>query len=743
MATLDTLSNLITNAKQTPSGKVEWTDTSLKGLQDEVKYLFSQNAIQVVPTTAALSTTDNDSSQLAFVTLDTNDANNGLYFWNLTAVSAIFFPAGSNGYWNLIEFGMASSIPAGYLPYSNGTSLVPSYLKRTVNEIKMEGGSFVANNSLTTGPYFQCGDTDSLGNDVILTIDDKNQVINSKKGTANKGIKLDFANNIHKIGDIDANKGLSVDTANSVYKLGNTATSEGVVINLNNGYIGNPTWGYTYNATTLYAGNASINLTLSDTANTATLGDGTKGLTVDVTNNGYILGNGTNGLNINTGGTYTLGNGTEGLSINTTTDDYTLGTANYGLIIDTPFSVNLGDLVNGNGLIIDNTGDTYSLANSVSGKGLFIDATNDDYTLGSTTYGLVVDATIPLASTAFLGSISSGNGLYIFNGASNADIYNLSNQTVGKGLFINLAAETYILGTFAGYGLSLTATTGRLGYTTFGYNYTATTLVAGNSSINLTINDTANTANVGIATQGLLVDVTNSLYKLGDLSTSTGLSLGATTGYLGSSIFGYNFTATTLIAGNSSINLTLNDTTNVGTLGSTSYGFRANMSTSVLNAGTTVYGLMVDLPNSKIQLNGNGYGLEVLGLGNVVRTFNGTTTEGLYIDLLGSNYSLGGNAVGLNIANTSKTLQTYLNPGSTGANVNGLDFNYTNDTYLLGGEYATKSAAIGVKDSRTATPQVQVGSDLVVAAAVSGTQLEKIRVFIPGVGVRYIPVYLS
>jgi hypothetical protein len=679
MATLNTLQSFIDNARQTPSGKVEWTDTSLKGLQDEVKYLFSQNAIQVVPTTAALSTTDNESSQLAFVTLDPSDANNGLYFWNLTAVSTIFFPAGSNGFWNLIEFGVTSSIPAGYLPYSNGTNLVPSYLKRTTNEIKMEGGSFVANNSTSTGPYFQAGDTDSIGNDIIFTIDDKNQVINSKKATANKGIKLDFVNNIHKIGDIDANKGLSVDTANSVYKLGNTASSEGVVINLNNGYIGNPTWGYVYNATTLFAGNASINLTLSDTANTATLGDGTKGLTVDVTNNGYILGNGTNGLNINTGGTYTLGNGTEGLSINTTTDDYTLGTANYGLIIDTPFSVNLGDLANGNGLIIDNTGDTYSLANSVSGKGLFIDAT----------------------------------------------------------------ANTYKLGTYAGYGLSLTATTGRLGYTTFGYNYTATTLVAGNSSINLTINDTANTANVGIATQGLLVDVTNSLYKLGDLSTSTGLSLGATTGYLGSSIFGYNFTATTLIAGNSSINLTLNDTTNVGTLGSTSYGFRANMSTSVLNAGTTAYGLMVDLPNSKIQLNGNGYGLEVLGLGNVVRTFNGTTTEGLYIDLLGSNYSLGGNAVGLNIANTSKTLQTYLNPGSTGAEINGLNFSYTGDTYLLGGEYATKSAAIGVKDSRTATPQVQIGSDLVVAAAVSGTQLQKIRVFIPGVGVRYIPVYLS
>ena len=681
MATLNTLQSFIDNARQTPSGKVEWTDTSLKGLQDEVKYLFSQNAIQVVPTTAALSTTDNDSSQLAFVTLDTNDANNGLYFWNLTAVSTIFFPAGSNGYWNLIEFGMASSIGAGYLPYSNGTSLVASYLKRTVNEIKMEGGSFVANNSLTTGPYFQCGDTDSLGNDIIFTVDDKNQVINSKKATANKGIKLDFANNVHQIGDIDTSKGLSVDTANSVYKLGNTISSQGVVINLNNGYIGNPTWAYVYNATTLIAGNASINLTLNDTANTATLGDGTKGLLVDVTNNGYILGNGTNGLNINTAGTYTLGNGTEGLTINTTTDDYKLGTVNYGIVIDTPFSITIGDLVNGNGLIVDNVGDTYSLANNVSGKGLFIDAT----------------------------------------------------------------ANTYKLGTFAGYGLSLTATTGYLGTSTLNYRYTATTVSVGTTSLFLNIDNTAGSIAIGALTRGIAMQIVGGspTYSFGNLSAQIGAFLGQTTGYLGNPTFGYNYTATTLVTGNSSINLTLNDTTNVGTLGSTTYGFKADMSTNILTAGTTVFGLSVDLLNTKIKLNSGGYGIEVWDSIKTVYTYGLSGAEGLYVDLLGSNYSLGGNAVGMNIANTGKTLQTYLNPGNTGININGLDFNYTNDTYLLGGEYATKSAAIGVKGSRTATPQVQVGSDLVVAAAVSGTQLEKIRVFIPGVGVRYIPVYLS
>ncbi len=138
---------------------------------------------------------------MAFVTSDATVSNNGIYYWSLTQESAINFPAGSNGYWNLIEFGIASVIPAGFIPYSNGSSLVASYLQRTTDEIKMVGGSFVANKSITTGPYFQCGDTDSVGNDIIFTIDDKNQVINSKKATANKGIKLDFANNIHKIGD--------------------------------------------------------------------------------------------------------------------------------------------------------------------------------------------------------------------------------------------------------------------------------------------------------------------------------------------------------------------------------------------------------------------------------------------------------------------------------------------------------------------------------------------------------------
>lgn len=664
MATLDNLTNLIASAKSTQSGKVEWTDTSLKGIQNEIEYLFSQNAIQVLATTNALEGAINDNSQLAFVTSDATVSNNGIYYWSLTQESTINFPAGSNGYWNLIEFGIASVIPAGYIPYSNGSSLVASYLKRTTNEIKMEGGSFVANNSLTTGPYFQAGDTDSIGNDVIFTIDDKNQLINSKKATANKGIKLDFANNIHKIGDIDANKGLSVDTANTVYKLGNTASSEGVVINLNNGYIGNPTWGYVYNATTLYAGNASINLTLNDTANTALLGDGTKGLTVDVTNNAYILGNGTNGLNINTAGTYTLGNGTDGLSINTTTDDYTLGTPNYGLKVD------------------------YS---------------------------------IPLAATVNLGSLSSGDGLYIFNGSS-GDIYNLANSTLGKGLFIDLGAETYKLGTYAGVGLSLTATTGYLGTSTLNLRYTATTVSVGTTSLLLNIDNTAGSIAIGALTRGISMQIVGSspTYSFGNLSAQIGAFLGQTTGYLGYSNFGYNYTQTTMIAGNSSVNLTLDDTTNIATVGTTSLGFKVNVSSSTMNVGDSTKGLFVDIPNNTYTL-GNG-------------------TKGLSLNSTTNLYKLGDYTANtlIEIATATGNVKTKVAGLTTG-----LFLDVTTGDFVLGTDMETPANAsyFGARGTGGATPSIVMTEDFIDGTAPPINPAELVRVTVPGIGPRWVQLY--
>ena len=706
MATLNTLSNLITNAKQTPSGKIEWTDDSLKGIQDEVKYLFTQNGAQVTENTGTLSVLDNESSQIAIVTEDATVANNGVYFWNLTPVSAIFFPAASNGYWNILEFGVLTTVGQGYIPYSNLGNLDESYLKQTTNEIKMEGGSFVANNSTSAGPYFQCGDTDSIGNDVIFTVDDKIQTISSKKGAANLGIRLDLNGNIYLIGNLDARKQLSIDGNNSVYalgdaiaskglridtvaptyKLGNYASNIGLILTDTTGYLGTSTWGYNYTGTTIVAGNTSINLTLNDTANTATLGDGTKGLLVDVTNNGYILGNGTNGLNINTTGTYTLGNGTDGLSMNTTTDDYTLGTPDYGLKVD------------------------YS---------------------------------IPLAAYVSLGSLSTGDGLFITNSAA-GDVYTLASSTAGKGLFIDLSADTYKLGTFAGYGLSLTATTGRLGSATFGYNYTATTIVAGNSSISLTLDDTANTGSVGTSAKGLSVNMNSNLYKLGEYSTK-GLFIDTN-----NQTYQLGFAANNL-------ELNINATSQLFKLGNTSTGA----------------GLQVDLTNNSYYL---GSGVKALVINTTANTYVlGSDTEGLYINTGANDYQLGNyvlntgliigstdgylgynanygsfnynftsslltvgssSSISLQVDNTASTVKT-----TGGPQTNGILIDVPNDLYLLGNDLESPSAKFfGVRGTNTANPSLYMTQDFLDPAGGSNPA-EKILVNIPGVGPRWIQLY--
>lgn len=582
MATLNNLTDLIANAKNTNSGKIEWTDTSLKGIQQEVEYLFSQNAIQVVTTTSILQATINDSSQLAFVTTDPTDSNNGIYYWSLTPISNVYYPAGSNGYWNLIEFGVTSSIAAGYIPYSNGSNLVASYLQQTTDEIKMVGGSFVANKSTSTGPYFQAGDTDSVGNDILFTIDDKNQLINSKKSTANKGIKLDFANNIHKIGDIDANKGLSVDTANTVYKLGNTSTSEGVVVNASNGYLGTSTWAYNYNATSLIAGNASINLTLDDSANTATLGDGT------------------------------------------------------------------------------------------------------------------------------------------------------------KGLFVDLTAETYKLGTAAGYGLSLTSSTGYLGTSTLNYRYTASTVSVGTTSLLLNIDNTAGSVALGSLLRGLSMQIVGGspTYSFGNLASQIGAFLGQTTGYLGYSTFGYNYTQTTMIAGNASVNLTLDDTTNIATLGTTSLGFKVNVPSSTMNVGDSTKGLFVDILNTTYTL--------------------GTASNGLVINTTGA-YTLGNGTKGLSLNTTTNTYKLGDYTGNTVFQVQtatgiykttvaglttGILIDPTTGDFVLGTDIENISTAsyFGARGTGGGTPSVVITSDFIDPAG-GNNPAEKILVSIPGIGNRWIQLY--
>jgi hypothetical protein len=104
MATLNTLQNFIDNAKQTPSGKVEWTDTSLKGLQEEVKNLFISNAFQLASNVVNLQTLSGENSLLAVVEADADVTKNGMYFWDSTQVVVGFnYPADGGGYWNLIK----------------------------------------------------------------------------------------------------------------------------------------------------------------------------------------------------------------------------------------------------------------------------------------------------------------------------------------------------------------------------------------------------------------------------------------------------------------------------------------------------------------------------------------------------------------------------------------------------------------------------------------------------------------
>ena len=104
MSTLTTLQTFIDNAKQTPSGKVEWTDTSLKGLQDEVKHLFATNAFQLASNVINLQTLSGTDSLLSVVEADADVTKNGMYFWASTQIVVGFnYPASGGGYWNLIK----------------------------------------------------------------------------------------------------------------------------------------------------------------------------------------------------------------------------------------------------------------------------------------------------------------------------------------------------------------------------------------------------------------------------------------------------------------------------------------------------------------------------------------------------------------------------------------------------------------------------------------------------------------
>jgi hypothetical protein len=99
MATLDTINTAIANAKQTPSGKVEWIDTSLKGIIQDVVSLFVTNGIQLTANVVSLQTLAGANGQTAIVTSNTDPTKNGIYYFGNTG-TGVYYPA-TDGYWIL------------------------------------------------------------------------------------------------------------------------------------------------------------------------------------------------------------------------------------------------------------------------------------------------------------------------------------------------------------------------------------------------------------------------------------------------------------------------------------------------------------------------------------------------------------------------------------------------------------------------------------------------------------------
>ena len=259
MATLDTLSNLITDAKQTPSGKIEWTDTSLKGIQEEVKSLFATNAVQTTPTVISLQTLSGDDSQLAVVEKDSTITRNGLYFWDVAQLSAgANYPASGGGYWNLVinsANSNVSQIIAGTnvtISPTGGTGavtinsqstainatnfIVPTRLNATTftnsniydntNITKTASSGFSFNYS---AKEYLFGDYINSGNGTALFIDDSTSKIQTTKVALALGLNIDYVSSIYEFGDFDNvfhGTHISVnDTANTIAIIAKSSTN--------------------------------------------------------------------------------------------------------------------------------------------------------------------------------------------------------------------------------------------------------------------------------------------------------------------------------------------------------------------------------------------------------------------------------------------------------------------------------------------------------------------------------------
>ena len=250
MATLDTLSNLITDAKQTPSGKIEWTDTSLKGIQEEVKSLFATNAVQTTPTVISLQTLSGDDSQLAVVEKDSTITRNGLYFWDIAQLSAgANYPASGGGYWNLVLNSANSNVSqiiagtnvtisptggtgavtinaAGSTTINATNYFVPTRLSSTAFTNSNIYDNISTTQTATAGFRFNYGsaeytfgDYSNGSNGTVLLIDDGAETIQTKYGGNSLGLTLSMSNRRFTLGDTGSNNGAKLfidDVASSI-----------------------------------------------------------------------------------------------------------------------------------------------------------------------------------------------------------------------------------------------------------------------------------------------------------------------------------------------------------------------------------------------------------------------------------------------------------------------------------------------------------------------------------------------
>jgi len=249
-------------------------------------------------------------------------------------------------------------------------------------------------------------------------------------------------------------------------------------------------------------------------------------------------------------------------------------------------------------------------------------------------------------------------------------------------------------------------------------------MIAGNSSINLTLDDTANTASVGITTKGLSVNINSNLYKLGEYSTK-GLFIDTN-----------NQTYQLGFAG-SNLELNINAASQIFKLGNSS-------------AGT---GLYIDLVNNTYYL---GNGLKALVVNTTSNTYTlGTNIEGLYINTstdvfkLGNYVSNTGLIISSNIANLG-TLTTGLEVDSTTGNVKtkvaglttGIFLDVAGNEFVFGTDVETPANAsyFGARGTGGATPSIVMTQDFVDTPA-PPAPAEFIRVRVDGLGDRWIQLY--